>query len=78
MDKKNKSQKNDDRDESKMPLGKKHDDNKPNADKNKQDAFNKKDMPDPADERAVDPDKKRIEIDDNPDETERKIPRMKH
>ena len=77
MDKKNKSQKNEARDESKTPIGKRHDDNKPNADKKKHDAFNKRNMSVIEDEQPNDPDKKRIEIDDNPGETERKIPRMK-
>ena len=78
MTNKNKSQNNGDANESKKPLGKRHDDNKPNTDKNQKGAFNKKDMPDIEDDaQPNDPDKHRIEINDYADETERKIPRMK-
>ena len=72
MDNKKKSHKSDEKDENKKPIGKRHDDIKPKADNNRRNA-SKTDM-----SETDDKDEKRIEIDDNPEETERKIPRMKH
>lgn len=75
MDTRKKSQKPNEKDTGKNLLGKRHEDDKPTTDKDQRNAFNKKDMADEDDDDRNNPEKK-IEINDNPKETERKMPRM--
>ena len=79
MNNKNKSGKPGEKDAGKNLLGKRHDDeNKPNSGKMQNKASDKKNMPGTKNEedKKNEPER-RIEIDDNPEETERKMPRMK-
>jgi hypothetical protein len=73
MDNNKQSQKRDEKNSGKALLGKRHDD-MPN-DKNQHSNSGKKNM---TEEDANRNPEKNIEISDDPEETERKIPRMKH
>ncbi|HLK31043.1 MAG TPA: hypothetical protein VKT28_20865 [Puia sp.] len=75
-----KSQKPDEKEETRQAIGKRHDDEMPNEGRNQRNSSIKKEVTDMHNKKDKhnQTDEKRIEIDDNPEETERKIPRMKH
>lgn len=78
MDNKKKPGNPNEKDTGKELLGKRHDENKPDAGKAKHKAFGNNNMPHAkSSEEKINEPEKRIEINDNPEETERKIPRMK-